>query len=130
MDVRGDCERTGNRGLDPYFFFVISPPCLSPVCECSEVGRHGDAVCCVGASTVPTAGFLFSSGKTDPRLVYAPAPLPGFLSGNIGNVYFHCTVAITCSPMELSFVSRFPTVMMVSLPDSQDDVDVNDDDAL
>lgn len=75
----GDCERTGNRGLDFYFILFFSPPWLSPVCERSAVGRHGGAVCCVGAPTVPTAGLLVSAGKTDLRRVYAPAPLSGFL---------------------------------------------------
>lgn len=66
---------TGDWTLNFFFFF----PCLSPVCERSAVGCHGGAVCCVGAPTVPTAGLLVSAGKTDPRPVYAPAPLPGFL---------------------------------------------------
>lgn len=80
----GDCDTVTGTGTGDwtlifvfcFLSFLPRPPCLSPVCESSEVGRRGDAVRCVDAPTVPTAGFIVSPGKK----VYTPAKLPGFLS--------------------------------------------------
>lgn len=58
----GVLERTGNRGLEPFF-------------ECrlwAQVGRHGGALCSLGASTVPTSDILISPGKTDLLLLGHP----------------------------------------------------------
>lgn len=51
----GELERTGNRGLEPFFEFRLW----------AQVGRHGGALCSLGAPTVPTSDILISPGKTD-----------------------------------------------------------------